>query len=59
MLYGRELFVLISLQGAWRCLRLKISDEWFRLFYSRKTKECPIFVNNQPHMRDLLSTFKI
>ena len=31
--YGRELFVLISLQGAWRYLRLKISFEWFRLFF--------------------------
>ena len=32
-LYGRELFVLIYVQGAWRCLRLKISFGWFRLFY--------------------------
>ena len=38
MLYGRELFVLISLQGAWRYLRLKISFEWFRLFYSILSK---------------------
>lgn len=30
---GRELFVLIYVQGAWRYLRLKISIEWFRLFY--------------------------
>ena len=29
---GRELFILIYVQGAWRFLRLKISHEWFRLF---------------------------
>lgn len=33
VLYGRELFVLIYTQGAWRYLRLKIGYEWFRLFY--------------------------
>lgn len=30
---GRELFMLICVQGAWRFLRLKIGYEWFRLFY--------------------------
>ena len=33
VLIGRGLFVLICTQGAWRCLSLKISNEWFRLFY--------------------------
>lgn len=34
---GRGLFLLIYLHGAWRYLGLKISDEWFRLFYSYDT----------------------